>query len=399
MRILLVHNSYGSGAPSGENVVFEAEKTLLEQQGNIVSVFSRHSDDIRKQGLAGLVKASLSVPWNPFSAAAIKMEVTRFRPDVVHAHNTFPMISPSIFHAIGDTAAKVLTLHNYRLQCPAAVPVRNGQVCTQCIERQSVLPSLKYGCYRNSRLATVPLAVNVSLHRAIRTWQEKIDAFIALSEFQMELMIKGGIPKAKTYVKPNFYDGDPSVLPISERRPYAVFVGRLSSEKGVRTLIEAWRLWGESAPLLRIVGDGPLRYELERLSIGLHIEFLGQVSAVSAQEQIAKARILVLPSECFEGFPMVIREAFAFGTPVAVSNLGPLPSIVTHRVNGMVFEPSLPCSLLSEIQSVFHNISILEIMSVSARKSFEDLYTEKKNYQILMQIYQQAIESAKSGRP
>lgn len=398
MRILLVHNSYGSGAPSGENAAFEAEKTLLEQQGNTVSVFSRHSDDIRKQGLIGLVKASLSVPWNPFTAAAIKKEVSRFKPDVVHAHNTFPMISPSIFHAIGDSSAKVLTLHNYRLLCPAAVPVRNGQVCTQCIERRSVLPALKYGCYRASRLATAPLAVNVALHRAARTWQEKIDAFIALSEFQMELMIKGGIPKAKIYVKPNFYDGDPSVLSISERHPHAVFVGRLSNEKGVRTLIEAWRLWGEGAPLLRIVGDGPLRCELERLAIGLHIEFLGQVSTESAQEQIAQARVLILPSECFEGFPMVIREAFAFGTPVVVSNLGPLPSIVTHRVNGMVFDAFLPNSLLSEVQSVFHDMSTLESISVSARKSFEDLYTEKKNYQIVMNIYEQAIEFARSNR-
>lgn len=391
MKILLLHNFYGSEAPSGENVVFEAEKALLEQHGHAVQVFTRHSDEIRGQGLRGAIKGAAAVPWNPFSAAALREVVDDFEPDVVHAHNTFPLISPAVFHAIGRRAARVLTLHNYRLLCPAAIPMRNGKVCTDCIQQRSTLPALQHGCYRGSRLATLPLAMNVALHRRIGTWQHQVDAFIALSEFQKQLMTQGGLPSAKLHVKPNFYAGDPLVVPFQQRFDYVVFVGRLGQEKGVHTLIEAWRRWGENAPELRLVGDGPLRAQLQKQAQGLRVRFMGQVPANEAQAQIANARLLVLPSECFEGFPMVVREAFAFGTPVAVSRLGPLPSIVDHGVNGVVFEPANAASLLSAVQSALVEPAALAAMAFGARQAFDVLYNEQANYQMLMDIYQQAI--------
>jgi len=391
MKVLLVHNFYGSEAPSGENVVFEAEKALLERRGHTVRAFTRHSDEIRGQGLHGAIKGAAAVPWNPFAAAALRKVVDDFQPDVVHAHNTFPLISPAVFHAIGPRAARVLTLHNYRLLCPAAIPMRDGKVCTDCIQRRSVLPALQHGCYRGSRLATVPLAMNVALHRRIGTWQHQVDAFVALSEFQKQVMTQGGLPPAKLHVKPNFYAGDPLVAPFQQRLDYVVFVGRLGQEKGVHTLIEAWRRWGENAPELRLVGDGPLREQLQKQAQGLRVRFMGQVPANEAQAQIANARLLVLPSECFEGFPMVVREAFAFGTPVAVSRLGPLPSIVDHGVNGVVFEPANAASLLSAVQSALVDSAALAAMAFGARQAFDVLYNEQANYQMLMDIYQQAI--------
>lgn len=391
MKVLLLHNFYGSEAPSGENVVFESEKALLEQRGHDVQVFTRHSDEIRGQGLRGAIKGAAAVPWNPFAAAALREVVDDFQPDVVHAHNTFPLISPAVFHAIGRRAARVLTLHNYRLLCPAAIPMRDGKVCTDCIQRRSVLPALQHGCYRGSRLATLPLAMNVALHRRIGTWQHQVDAFIALSEFQKQLMTQGGLPSAKLHVKPNFYAGDPLVVPFQQRFDYVVFVGRLGQEKGVQTLIEAWRRWGENAPELRLVGDGPLREQLQKQAQGLRVRFMGQIPANEAQAQIANARLLVLPSECFEGFPMVVREAFAFGTPVAVSRLGPLPSIVDHGVNGVVFEPANAASLLSVVQSALVDSAALAAMAFGARQAFDVLYNEQANYQMLMDIYQQAI--------
>lgn len=391
MKILLLHNFYGSEAPSGENVVFEAEKALLEQNGHAVQVFTRHSDEIRGQGLRGAIKGAAAVPWNPFSAAALREVVGDFEPDVVHAHNTFPLISPAVFHAIGRRAARVLTLHNYRLLCPAAIPMRNGKVCTDCIQQRSTLPALQHGCYRGSRLASLPLAMNVALHRRIGTWQHQVDAFIALSEFQKQLMMHGGLPSSKLHVKPNFYAGNPTVTPFQQRLDYVVFVGRLGEEKGVHTLIEAWRRWGESAPELRLVGDGPLRAQLQKQAQGLRVRFMGQIPANDAQAQIANARLLVLPSECFEGFPMVVREAFAFGTPVAVSRLGPLPSIIEHGVNGVVFEPANATSLLSVVQSALVDSAALAAMAFGARQAFDVLYNEQANYQMLMDIYQQAI--------
>ena len=397
MKILLLHNFYGSEAPSGENVVFEAEKTLLEERGHTVRLFTRHSDEIRGQGAAGMLAGALSTPWNPFSARALAQEVEEFRPTVVHAHNTFPLLSPAVFHAVGKRVATVLTLHNYRLLCPAGIPMRDGQVCTECITRQSVQPALRHGCYRGGRVATIPLALNVALHRRLGTWQRKVDAFVALSDFQRRLMVDGGLPAEKMHVKPNFYAGQPAVAPFEARKGQVVFVGRLGREKGIRTLIEAWRQWGQAAPGLKIVGDGPLRGELQQRAQGLPIEFVGQVSAEEAQQEIAHARLVVLPSECFEGFPMVVREAFALGTPVAVSNLGPLPDIVRHGESGVVFEPANATSLLQTVRDAWKVPGLLSRLAAGARGEFECRYNEEANYGILMDIYQQAVDRNRKG--
>lgn len=391
MRVLLAHNYYGSAAPSGENQVYEAEGKLLRQHGHEVNEHLRHSDDLRARGVWGTVQGALSTPWNPFAAKAMRQTVKANRPDVVHVHNTFPLLSPAIFHAIGRSAARVLTLHNYRLFCPAAIPMREGKVCTDCLDTRSSLPALRHGCYRNSRAATLPLAFSVSLHRALGTWVNEVDAFIALSDFQRGLMIEAGLPAHKVHVKPNFYPGSPSMAPWERRTPYVVFAGRLSAEKGVASLLRAWRAWGTNAPELRLVGDGDLRLDLERLAGNLPVRFLGQVDGVEAQRQIAGARLLVLPSEWFEGFPMVVREAFAFGTPAAVTNIGPLPSIVRHGVSGVVFEPANPESLLHEVRRAWETPGLLEQLGKGARAEYEGKYTEEANYATLMDIYERAI--------
>ena len=392
MRVLLTHNFYGSGAPSGENQVFEIERDLLQSRGHEVAEFTRHSDQIRGQGAWGAIKGAAATPWNPWSARAIRQAVERFRPDVVHVHNTFPLISPSVFHALAGTGvARVLTLHNYRLFCPAAIPMRAGKVCTDCLDQRSVLPALQHGCYRNSRLATVPLALNVALHRAAGTWAHQVDAFITLSDFQRQRLVDAGLPASRVHVKPNFYPGNPVVVPWAQRKPYVVFAGRLTAEKGVATLMRAWHLWGQDAPELRVLGDGELRGELAQTATGLPVRFMGQVSANVAQEQISEASLLVLPSEWFEGFPMVVREAFAFGTPVAVSDLGPLPSIVQHGESGVVFEAANPTALLQELRRVWSTPGLLAALGNGARSAFEAHYTEESNYQMMMMIYQKAI--------
>jgi glycosyltransferase involved in cell wall biosynthesis len=393
MKILLVHNFYGSSAPSGENQVFIAEKNLLLSRGHDVKEFTRHSDEIRGKSLQGLLKGALATPWNPWVAREIKREVDRFKPDVVHVHNTFPLISPAIFHAIGQTTARVLTLHNYRLLCPAAIPMRQGHVCTDCLDARSAWPALRHGCYRGSRVATLPLAINVGLHRLLGTWTKQVDAFIALSEFQRNLMVNAGLPGDKVHIKPNFFPRPATVVPWQQRKPYVVFSGRLSKEKGVITLLRAWRLWGINAPELRIVGDGELRGTLEEMATGLPVRFMGQLNKEAAQLQIANAQLLILPSEWFETFGLVLGEAFSYGTPVAVSNIGPLPSIVGHNKNGVVFEPTNPESLLNVVRAVWESKSLLQKLAKAARTDFEDKYTKDVNYRSLMMIYQHAINA------
>lgn len=398
MRLLLSHNFYSSSMPSGENLVFEAERKLLARNGNEVRLFTKHSDTITEMGALGVLDAALGTPWRTNIKNDIRILLDEFQPEVVHVHNTFPLISPAIFHAIGRRSARVLTLHNYRLFCPAAIPMRRGQVCTDCIISRSTLPSLIHGCYRSSRIATLPMALNVELHRKLGTWEHHVDAYIALSEFQRSLMVEAGLPAHKVFVKPNFYPGLPQVVPWERRGKYVVFVGRLTAEKGVISLLNAWKVWGSAAPELRIVGDGELNRELEQMAVGLPIRFLGQVSSDEAERQIANARLQILPSEWFEGFPMVIREAFAFGTPVAVSNIGPLPSIVQDGVSGVVFQPSNPMSLLETVRKVWSTPEVLRGLGVGARAAFEENYTEDVNYSVLLDIYQEAIKVSRNEK-
>ncbi|WP_417536722.1 glycosyltransferase family 4 protein [Methylophaga sp.] len=394
----MCHNYYRSAFPSGENSVFEEEKRLLQAHGHEVRTFEKHSDHIGEMSLLSKAFEIISIPWNSRAFAELEKTVRNFYPEVVHVHNFFPRISPSIFYTKDRLSARVLTLHNYRLFCANAIPMRGGNICTECLDKRSAVPSLRHGCYRNSRLATAPLAVSVAAHRKMGTWQNQVDAFICLSEFQKELMVGAGLPRHKVHVKPNFYPGMPEVVPWQARRPAVVFAGRLSVEKGLVTLLNAWRMWGDGAPELRIVGDGPLRQELKRLAEGLPITFLGQLSMEEAQLEIAQNMLQILPSECFEGFPMVVREAFAFGTPSAVSNIGPLPSIVTKGVSGMIFEASDAASLISEVKAAWTEPGLLERLGAGARTEFEAKYTEDANYQQLHDIYKEAKDVAKFER-
>jgi glycosyltransferase involved in cell wall biosynthesis len=233
----------------------------------------------------------------------------------------------------------------------------------------------------------------VALHRRAGTWQRDVDAFIALTEFQRDRMVAAGLPADKVFVKPNFYPGQPAVVPWTERDDCVVFAGRLTEEKGVMPLVRAWSVWGEEAPELRIVGDGALRRQLESVAQQgtARIKFLGQLSPARAEAEIGRARLLIVPSICFEGFPMVLREAFAFGTPAAVSGIGPLPGIVQHGHTGVVFRANDPASLLETTRELWRSPDRLATMSAHARRDYEDKYAESANYEQLLRIYERAI--------
>ena len=401
MKILLAHNFYGSEAPSGENAVYEAERDLLRVHGHQVIEFTRTSDDIRSRGLAGMLQGALATPWNPFSAGALRRLILRERPDLMHAHNTFPLISPSIFSVPrGLGIPTVLTLHNYRTFCAAGIPLRDNLPCIECLDRRSVLPALRYGCYRGSRAATLPLAAMIALHRRLGTWRH-MDAFIALTRFQREKLVTAGLPAERVHVKPHFYPAPPAPLPWPEREAKVVYIGRLGAEKGLNSLVEAWRLWGADAPMLEIVGEGSERAVLEQAiaaaGIGGKVALLGQLSFEAAQERLARARLLALPSLCYEGFPMAIREALALGVPVAGSNLGSIPCIVEPGRTGVLFAPGDAHDLVRVLRSVWSDDAGLERMSLAARAEFDAKYTAATNYAALMHIYAAAMARSRPG--
>jgi glycosyltransferase involved in cell wall biosynthesis len=394
LRILVVHNYYGSAAPSGENSAVDAEIAMLRRAGHEVLTFTRQSDEIRDDGWRGLFHGGLTVTWNAVELLRFRKRLRELRPDIVHVHNTFPLISPAVFWVMRSVAASVMTLHNYRIYCASALLLRDGSVCTRCLDESSVRSALRYGCYRQSRIATLPLAQSIAVHRALGTWRSRVDAFIAVTEFQRDTMVAAGLPSSRMHVKPNFFSGSPAVVDWQDRRDVVLYVGRLTPEKGVEYVIRAWLEMGASAPPLRVVGEGPLREALERLAQSrgaAKIEFLGGIAPEFVVRELSVAKLLLVPSIWFEGFPLVLQEAFAVGTPSAVSNLGSLPTIVQDGSNGLVFEPRSPKAIVELIGRVWGDEALLAKLSAGARASFEAHYTEDKNHRELMQIYSLAM--------
>ncbi len=396
MKILLVHNFYGSTAPSGENTVFTTEKEMLRGKGHEIIEYTTSSDKIRSIGVAGSIIGAIGVPWNPFHGAKIRKLIRAEQPDVMHVHNTFPILSPAIFYATyGTQVATVLTLHNYRIFCAAGIPMRGNKPCTDCLDTKSVWSALRFGCYRDSRIATFPMAVMIALHHTLGTWQKHVDAFIALTRFQREKMISAGLPADKLYIKPHFYSDPPTPLPWSERSDKIIYIGRLGEEKGVKYLIDAWKNWGSGSPELDVVGDGPLKDVLKNMAakggLGSKVNFLGQLPFYEVQKRLAESKLLVLPSVCFEGFPMVIREAFSLGVPAAVSNLGSMPCIVNDGHDGVLFNPGDSYDLSAVVQSVWYDQEKLAAMGGKGRIEFEKKYTEAANHETLMKIYHTAM--------
>jgi glycosyltransferase involved in cell wall biosynthesis len=396
MRILLLHNSYRQGA-SGEYTVFASEKALLESRGNAVLVYERSNDDI--ESFTPWRKLSLlwETSWSKRSYRDIKELIRRERPDVAHFHNTLPLISPSAYYACQEEGVPVVqTLHNYRLFCAAGIMLRSGRACEECLHH-GPWRGVRYGCYRGSRVQTAAVAHMVSSHRRARTWTEQVDAYIALTEFSRRKFVQAGVPAEKIFVKPNFLNGDR--LGLSAGGAYAIYLGRLTSNKGVRTMLSAWRELPDVP--LKIVGDGPLRGELERAaaSDGLRqVDFLGHQSWERCMELLQGAGFLVLPSEHHEGFPCVVAEAYGLGKPVLGSRQEPLPELIEDGETGMLFETGCAGDLAEKARRLCQDRDRLANMGTAARRTFDAKYTAERNYQALMQIYQAVISKRAGSR-
>jgi glycosyltransferase involved in cell wall biosynthesis len=340
----------------------------------------------RNAGLAGI-----DAVWSSRSFRLLT-EITRtWKPDLVHFHNTFPLISPSAYYAAQRESIPVIqTLHNFRLLCPGATLLRGGAVCEECIEKKTLRPAIVHGCYRGSRSASAAVATMLTVHRVANTWQRKVDLYIALSEFARRKFIEGGIPASRIMVKPNFISPDPGVGPGTGE--YALFVGRLSSEKGISVMTSAWSDLSH-IPLL-VAGDGPLA----AAAWPCGASWLGRQSREQVLDLMRGARVLIFPSVCYETGPLTILEAFACGLPVIASNLGAMAEMVDHERTGLLFNPGDAGDLASKVRWAFEHPEAVEAMRAAARREFEEKYTAERNYAMLMAIYEAAIESGRRRR-
>ncbi len=395
MRVLIVQNYYGSKAPSGENVVVEAEKGLLRGGGHEVHCHSRSTDEIMGANVFRLALVAAQMPWSAPAYVRVRRLIRKLRPDVMHVHNTFPLLSPSVFYAARNTnTATVMTVHNYRLFCAAGNHMRGDRVCTACYDRNSVLPALAHGCYQG-RLRTIPVAATIALNRGIGTWTSTVDAFIAQTGYQRDKLAGAGLPEERLFVKPHFCATPEDLVPWDLRENKVVHIGRLSKHKGVQVLLQAWSLWGDAAPALELIGDGPERAELaglvETLRLKHKVTFRGMVSEHEKYAALSRAKLLVMPTLWFETFGLVIGEAFAHGVPVVCSDLSCLPSIVTDGVTGRLCPPGDVTALASTLQRLWADQNALAAMSVHARQEHERKYRSGDNLRMLERIYAAAI--------
>lgn len=383
MKVLLVHNFYQQ--PGGEDQVFEAEGALLERYGHEVIRYTVHNDQVRNLNGAGLAAATL---WNRRTYREVIDLLRVERPRVMHVHNTFPLVSPAVYYAASaEGVAVVQTLHNYRLLCPMAEFFRDGRVCEDCLGRVP-WPGVLHACYRGSRLASGAVATMLVAHRVLKTWEKRVSAYIALTEFGRRKFIEGGLPAQKVLVKPNFIHPDPGVG--KGTGGYALFVGRLAASKGIETMLAAWERAKGILPL-RIVGDGPLSKLVEACAARHEgVDWLGRRSREEVLALMREALVLVLPSEWYEGLPVVILEAYASGLPVLASDLGSLSALVEDRRTGVHFQPGDPADLADKIDWVASHPAVTASMRGGARAEFETRYTAEKNYDLLMGIYDRA---------
>jgi glycosyltransferase involved in cell wall biosynthesis len=387
-RFLLIHNLYRQAG--GEDRVVEAEAAMLRQRGH--KVFLYLDDNDRIEGLGKLGSAAQTV-WSRYSYRRIRDAIRENEIELCHFHNTFPLISPSAYYAARCLGVPVVqTLHNYRILCPNALLMREGRICEDCVGRNVVWPGAVHRCYRHSYQASAVTAAAISMHHLIGTWGRVIDRYIALTDFARSKFIQGGLPAGKIAVKANFVDPDPGCGPGDGG--YVLFVGRLAPEKGILTLLEAWRHNRKGLPL-HIAGDGPLAGAVrEAVGRDPSVRWLGEISRSDVLEQMRHARLLVCPSTWYESFGLIIVEAFATGVPVLASDLGALSELIRHEQTGLLFRPGDAADLIAKVEWAANHPDCLEEIRSNARRQYETCYTADRNYRTLMEIYDSVLPTA-----
>jgi len=390
MRVLLIHNRYKQSG--GEDSVFQAESDLLKQYGNEVEHL-RYENSLIKTFMDKCISGILTI-YNPISAHVLKVKILDFNPDVIHVHNFLPLISPSIFSLAKKLDIPIiLTLHNYRLICPSATLFFRGKIYEKSIHTIFPFDAIWKGVYRNSRIQTAIVVIMIAIHNSMGTWKSKVSGYIALTRFAKEKFVGSSISilESKIFIKPNFVvdNGKGNLV----RENFFLFIGRLTPEKGIETLINAVNIYKFK---LVIIGDGPMKEMVEDVARkNSVITYLGIQSRLTVFDYLKRCKALLFPSIWYEGFPVTILEAFSTSTPVIASNLGSMKEIIQDKVNGLHFNPGDALHLISKIISISENRDLALSMSNNARMSYEENYTPSKNYEQLERIYKNVISKDK----
>jgi glycosyltransferase involved in cell wall biosynthesis len=386
VKIVIVHNAYQQRG--GEDRVYETERDLLRAYGHQVIEYHRSNDEIERYSRFDRMMLGPRTVWSPASKREFAALLRRVKPDLVHVHNTFMIISPSIYSACREQGVPVVqTLHNYRMLCPAAVSFRNGKVCHDCDTHLAY--GVMRGCYRSSRISTAAVAAMLAWHRFAGTYSTQVDRYIALTEFARSRFVAGGFEPGKVAVKPNCVYPDPGER--SGDGSYALFVGRLDAQKGVKTLLDGWRKVGKDVPLV-IAGTGALRDDVRAATDSMPgVKYLGLVPSDELYETIKGARFLVLPSLSYENFPVTAVEAYACGVPVVASELGAMKEIVIHGRTGLLFRPGDAEDLAAKVTFAWNNRDYMARLGRLARQEYDSKYTGERNHLALLEIYRSVL--------
>jgi glycosyltransferase involved in cell wall biosynthesis len=389
MKILLIHNSYKLSG--GEDEVFQREKRLLVSAGHEIVEYLRDNKETDDYSLVQTITLAARTTWAWDSHRELRNLLKREKPDIAHFHNTFPLISPSAYYACSSAGVPVIqTLHNPRLICPAATLFRNGKPCEDCARSVFPWPAVQHACYQNSRLRSALVGSMLATHRLVGTWERRVNRYIVSTTFYQRKFTQAGIPAERIALKPHFVETDPGI----RTRPgkYALFIGRLSPEKGVSTLLKAWERL-KHVPL-RIRGEGPMAEAVQQAASAEEssLAIVPRLPASELFQLIKGARFLVWPSEGFyETFGLVAIEAFACGVPVIASRSGAMVEMVSDGLTGKHFRASDPVDLVEKVNWAWSHPEQLERMGKMARIEFERKYTKERNYHMLKEIYRQVL--------
>ena len=393
MKILVIHNRYQQRG--GEAVAVEQEIDLLQSTDHDVIFYWRGNDEVRDTGLIQKASIPLRTVWAQDTVNQLRQLIKAEQPDVAHIHNTHFMISPAAVHICHEMGVPVvMTLHNYRLLCPVATFFRDGQVCEDCLSKSFQYPAVMHGCFRG-RAASTTLAVNNAVHRTINTW-DKVDLFVTPTAFARQKLIEGGFDGDKIVAKAHFLNNSLDTTAVhhnEDHERFMLYAGRLSPEKGTHLLLEAWKALPDVP--LKIVGDGPLMPEVERLLTeypDLNIDSLGYMERDQLINMIESAETLIFPSTCYETFGMSIIEAFAVGTPVIAAGHGAPGELVTHGENGLHFTPGSADHLREQVCHLWDNPQVVHQFGQNARETYQTHYTAEKNADLLQAIYDRVLE-------
>jgi len=381
MRVLFIHNKYLQYG--GEDAVVRDERKLLRDRGVEVRKYERDNVDIAD---LSRLRVAADTIWSGRSCREVGTVLDVYRPDVVHCHNTFPLVSPSVYRAAADRGIPVVqSLHNFRLACPQAFLLRDDKPCEDCLGK---LPwrGIVHRCYRGSAAQSAVLVAMVGVNRAIGTYQKSVTRYVALNEFCRRKFIQSGLPAERIVVKPNFVDLP--AVPADVARSGALFVGRLSREKGLHAIADAFRALRSSRATLDVIGDGP---DASALSAIDGVRMHGRLSSAQTYDAMARAAYLLMPSIWYENFPRVLVEAFACGLPVITSRLGAMAELIEDGLTGLFAEPGDAADLADKISWANANPAAMREMGQAARHHYEQKYTGDVNFSRLTAIYREAI--------